>query len=250
MTSPFKLPPEKQFFDLSLWSAPVAQAFVRAFYSRIYLRPEWFVLTALISGIALAFALFAEVHSRIVVLLIFFRCLFDVIDGMWARATGTVTPLGGLLDLSADIISNTLLFVSLGILFFRVRSFWSIPLTLSAYLIMHVTMTFYSMNLFFYQKGDKASISEFIEGNFQDIQTFPLIFLYRITWRPLAIAVSRLTTRIHLRFLSIFGLGSHLLYLAVCVLFLKPYYLIYVELGLAVIFIFFLLPGISKKSLP
>ncbi|MDO8520133.1 MAG: CDP-alcohol phosphatidyltransferase family protein [Deltaproteobacteria bacterium] len=243
-----KLPPEKKFFDLSLWPAPLAFLFVKVFH-RTGLRPEWFVLLSFCFGVLLALAIVNEASKGWILLFLFFRAFFDVVDGMWARATKTVTPLGGLLDLSGDILSNTLLFAALGLnLSKTIGPMAALGLTCAAWLICHFTMTTYSFNFFLYQTEGKIPPSRFVEGDFQSVRILPLIFLYRMTWRVLALGVLRL--RGPLGFLSLFGLCSHLLYLTVCVLFWVPEGFVFVELALGLIFVLFLAGRTLKKSRP
>lgn len=275
MASPYsKLPPAKQYLDLSLWPVPVATAFVRALRALPIcstLRPEFFVLCGLAASTGLAVALtLSATPVWLLLTLMFARATFDVIDGMWARATNTVTPLGALLDLSADFIGNALIFASLGVQLSRATSAgWAIPVTLLTFVLAHVAMTFYSMALFFYQHDGELPVSRFIEGDFGadptrrlDRALFPpLVFIYRLSWRVFAIAVfrfsqSRLGFTEHgprapiakrtLSLLSIFGLASHMLYLAACALFLAPYSLLYVECALGFTFFAFIASPIFR----
>lgn len=249
-----KLPADRQFFDLSLWPAPLANVFVRLLHRRLAIRPEWFVLLSLASGIALSgFLLVHNTHRGILLLLIFCRAFFDNVDGMWARATHTVSTLGGLLDLTTDMVCNILLLLSLGYrLFHATGSFSAIPLTLLAFLLMHLSMTYYSLHYFLYQHEGSLPDSRFVEGDWKDVLR-PLVRIYRLSWRLLALVVLRLPrpsappTRRFLSGLSIFGLGSHFLYLAVCVLFFKAQDLIYAELALGAVFSGFL---VLQKNFP
>src|SRR5437867_11753651 len=99
--------------SLRLWTDPVGRLLLR-----LHLRPNHLTVCGLGVSVATAVA-FASGRTRLAGVLLVLAGLFDYFDGSLARASGQVTPFGGLLDSVIDRYSDLVVLLGIVLLFAR-----------------------------------------------------------------------------------------------------------------------------------